>query len=629
MNSNNRDKWRAMYEGIARCNDAIIAMNDSLSMDSDAKESKLAELRFLRAFYYFELIKVFGPKLPWLDETNILFPGPIPNIFPIWSRVENDFQNSITSLPDVSDWAGHVNIWAAKAFYAKLLLYEKKYTEAKALFDDVIVNGKTTNGDNYALLDHFDDNFNILFNNSSESVFAQQAIVDGITNMKANPGYSLAYPYGNGAPGGCCGFFQPSQSLVNSYQVDEIGLPLFDPSHNTFPFNFVDLYNDDGITFDQFFMPDTLTPVDPRLDWTVGRRGIPYLDWGINPGSSWIRYQYYGGPYLPIKHVYRKVDVQAGRTGNVGGWAPGSTLNYNLMRFADVLLMAAECEVELGNFNTALSYVNQVRERADNSHVKNGERDAANYQIGIYPLFPDQQYAREAVRFERKLELAMEGHRFFDIIRWGEDYASQELNEGYLSHEMTHRSQFMEAIFDPCELYFTIPQSVTLNLPQTKHLGDSEFRLYATSLSGLPVTYSSSNTDVVIIKGDTLYIVGLGTAIVMASQSVKPDCLPASTDMKTITIIPDDNLGRNTIEERNMKLYPNPTTGLITILLPELNERSVLSMIDISGRTVYQLNLYGSNNKIITLDLNFLEPATYIITVISKNQIIRNRIIIE
>jgi len=313
----------------------------------------------------------------------------------------------------------------------------------------------------------------------------------------------------------------------------------------------------------------------------------------------------------------------------VGGWAPGSILNYNLMRFADVLLMAAECEVELGNLITALNYVNQVRVRAGNSHVQNGDRDAANYQIGTYPSFPDQQYAREAVRFERKLELAMEGHRFFDLVRWGEDYASQELNYGYLSHESSHRWHFSGAYFDPCLQYFTIPQSVILYLPQTKHLGDPEFELNATSASGLPVIFNSSNTSVVKITGDTLSIVGLGTATVTASQSVKPDCLSASTDSKTITIIPDENLSIANTAERKMLLYPNPTSDLITILLPELDGRSVLSVIDISGRTVYQQNIYMDHKEILNLDLSFLEPSTYIIIIRNKNRVIRNRFIKE
>ena len=242
-------------------------------MDPTAKKTKLAELRFLHAFYYFELIKVFGPNLPWVDETNMLHIAPLPNTNSVWANVENDFKQAIINLPGISDSAGHVNVWAAKAFYGKLLLFEGKYAQAKTVFDDVIGNGNTTSGAKYMLQTNFDNNFNILFNNNSESVFAQQASVDGLMNHKANPGYTIAYPYGSG-PGGCCGFFQPSQSLVNSFQVDVSGLPLFDPNHVTFPFNNSDLKNDLGLSSLDAYIPDTSTAVDPRLDWSLDDEGL-------------------------------------------------------------------------------------------------------------------------------------------------------------------------------------------------------------------------------------------------------------------------------------------------------------------------------------------------------------------
>jgi len=594
MNLYNLYKWNAMYEGIARCNDAITAVIDSFSLDLVAAEPMLAELRFLRAFYYFELIKVFGPRLPWIDETNMLHDTPVPNDFPIWTQVGNDFLEAIDGLPDVSASPGQPNISAARAFYGKLLLYQKKYIEAKVQFDAVINSGKTTSGESYALLPHFEDNFNIQYNNSTESVFAQQAKLDGV---RANPGYMLAYPYGSG-PGGCCGFFQPSQSLVNSYKVDENGLPLFDPLHETFPFNDTDLSNDEGIESWDFFMPDTVTPIDPRLDWTIGRRGIPYLDWGIHPGKDWIRDQQYGGPYSPIKNVYRAADVQAGRTGTVGGWAPGSELNFNLMRYADVLLMAAECAVELNDLNKALVYVNMIRSRAGVSHVKNGTQDAANYQIGLY-IFPNQQYAREAVRFERKLELAMEGHRFFDLVRWGSDYAVKELNSGYLDHESTLREQFAGALFDTCALYFPIPQSVTLYLPQTRDFSDPPFMLHATSPSGLPVHFSVNDTTVVKIQGDMLYITGPGMATVTAYQSVKPGCLPASIDEKVI-LITDTTVAKLTAGYiLNDVSTPGGHDGWIDL--------------SVSGGTPPYF--YSWNTGAFTQDINFLYEGTYTVTI--------------
>ncbi len=528
------DKWTAMFEGVNRVNDAIIALGDSAGMSTLAKTTKQAELRFLHAFYYFELIKVFGPVLPWVDENNMLHNGPLP-ASTVWSNVEQDFTLAIANLPDIADSAGHVNIWAAKAFYGKLLLFEGQFSQAKTVFDDVMANGKTTLGTKYGLNTNFDNNFNILYNNSLESVFAQQASVDGVRNHKANPGYNIAYPYGSG-PGGCCGFFQPSQSLVNSYQVDVSGLPLFDPNHSLFPYNNSDLKNDLGLMSTDSYSPDTITPVDPRLDWTVGRRGIPYLDWGIDPGANWVRDQVNGGPYVPIKNVFRFADKQAGRTGMVDGWSPGSSLNFNLMRYSDVLLMAAECEVELGNLAGAMSYVNQVRARADNSHVKNGAADAAKYQIGLYASFPDQQYAREAVRFERKLELAMEGHRFFDLARWGGYYAASEINQGFVLHESTQKPWFNIAYLDTCKLHFVIPQYVKLYLPQEKHLGDSAITLNSYTTNGLPVNYSLSDTTIAKFINGKLYFLAEGIESITAIQEMKPGCLAPSTDTKEFLV---------------------------------------------------------------------------------------------
>ncbi|MGB9747447.1 MAG: RagB/SusD family nutrient uptake outer membrane protein [Bacteroidales bacterium] len=455
------DKWGTNYDGIRRCNDGIVIVEETPlggEVTDEWKAMKTGELRFLRGFYYFELAKVFSAKLPYLDEQVIKdnINNPIvANDAEIWDKIEADFSYAAENLP--SNWtsygggAGRANSWAAKAYLAKVKMFQRKFAEALPILQDVIAHGETANGQKYDLEDHFEYNFDLDHDNGKESVFAIQNNINDGTRIHGNPGHSLNYPYGSSAPGGCCGFFQPSYSLVNSYKVDVNGLPFLD----SIVFQ-VDLKNDEGLESSDPFTPDNTTPLDPRLDWTVGRRGIPYLDWGLHPGKDWIRDQQYGGPYSPKKNVYRKKDADAGMTELQDWWAPGSATNTGLMRFADVLLLAAECQAETNSGDLGLAYVNKVRERASHSVVKFDDgTPAANYQIGLYPSFPDKTYALKAIRYERKLELAMEGHRFFDLVRWGT--AQTELN-AYINKEKKKRQQFVGASFDvPCDLYFPIP----------------------------------------------------------------------------------------------------------------------------------------------------------------------------
>ena len=195
--------------------------------------------------------------------------------------------------------------------------------------------------------------------------------------------------------------------------------------------------------------------MDPRLDWSVGRRGIPFWDWGPHPGYSWIRDQNYAGPFSPKKHVYSKKDVG---TLTSTGWHNVTAKDAYLIRYADVLLMAAEAEIEVGSLDKAREYINMVRARAKNPASWVAGADA-NYVINTYSsAFPSKDYARSAVRFERRLELAEEGHRFFDLVRWG--IAAETLN-AYLAKEKTKRIYKQTAVFTKGKNeYFPIPASI-------------------------------------------------------------------------------------------------------------------------------------------------------------------------
>ncbi len=454
-------KWRSLYEGIARAN-ATIRVTTALTQEqiSDADKNQiLAEARFLRGFYHLDAKKMWN-KIPYVNE-NVKYGtalADVSNSVDAWPMIMEDLDFARKTLTPTKAQVGRVNKWAAEAFYAKALLFQQKFAEALPILTDVINNGVTSGGIKYNLSPSYHDQFNADAENlpttRAESVFAYEASInDGSGGQNANWEHILNFPHNNG-PGGCCGFFQPTFDFVISFRTTAAGLPLLDNSYNS-PANLVK--NDMGLEAADAFTPDAGN-LDPRLDWTVGRRGIPFLDWGPHPGKSWIRDMGNGGPYTPKKMSYYR--EQTGKLTDGTSWTSGLTAtNYKLMRFADVLLMAAEAEAEAGTLAKATEYVNRVRQRASNpaTWVKNGANNAANYVIGTYPVFADKDYARAAIRMERKLELGMEGHRFFDLVRWG--IAEQEIDRMLANEKLKLAAVYGNADFvSPKHLYFPIPQ---------------------------------------------------------------------------------------------------------------------------------------------------------------------------
>lgn len=418
------EKYSILYEGVARTNATLRLLSTARENVSEADKIRIeAEAKFLRGHYFFELKKNFNDT-PYLDEEWDEVT-PVSNDQDLWPFIEADFQFAFDHLPGTQIAPGRANKWAAGAYLAKTYLYQEKFEEAKAIFDLVIADGTTASATPYGLVPNYADLFRSINDNNEESIFAVQAAAGTGSIFNANPALVLNFPFGGqSAPGGCCGFFQPSLDLANSFRTSSTGLPLLDSSYNE-PGNA--LMTDMGLTSTDDFTPDRGN-LDPRLDHSIGRRGIPYLDWGLHPGAAWIRSQAYGGPYSPKKFSYYQSG--SGVENDVSSWTPGYTaVNYSIIRFADVLLMAAEAEIELNNLGRALEYVNRVRARAMASPLPDAE---ANYLISPYPAFASQAEARTAVRFERKLELSGEGHRFYDLVRWG--IAAENLN-AYLQHE--------------------------------------------------------------------------------------------------------------------------------------------------------------------------------------------------
>ncbi len=494
-------KWRGLYEGISRANSVLSVLPNvplAEGVFSEADRARIeGEARFIRGHFYFELRRFFN-RVPWIDENTDAIT-PQPNDQEIWPMIEADFRFAYENLPETMAQVGRPNKWAAASYLAKAYMYQQKFSEAKTLYDQIIPNGRTSNGLPYDLVT-LAQVHNPVYKNHAESVFAIQASAsDGTGGIQnANPGMMLNYPYNS--PFRCCGFYQPTQFLVNAYQTVD-GLPMVDNHLAT------SVRWDNGILSNVQFTPHEGT-LDPRLDWTVGRRGVPFHDWGPHPGERWIRDQAYSGPYAAKKHIWWRKDDQD--VNNPSQWAPGTSYNIPIIRFADVLLMAAEAEIEAGSLGQALQYINRVRARAADPagwirnefneefafavvdsqaemlalditsgswvvrndtgttfvYLGGGTTDIANwneytvpnYEISLYNDLGSQAQARAIVRFERKLELALEGHRFFDLNRWG--IAQTEINR-FMDYEGAFfpASYLNEGRFSTNKNeYFPIPQ---------------------------------------------------------------------------------------------------------------------------------------------------------------------------
>lgn len=497
-------KWKVVYEGVYRANNVINMIDkikDELSsvkgVSKDFYTEAIAQARFFRGFWHFEGMKLFGAAIPYVGSeefasdvnpkvSNVDESG---NYIYIWDKVAEDLQFAYDNLPDI--WAsdkGRVNKWAAAAFLAKLRLYQSSpyngtngssdhWADAKALLEAIIANGQDNNGTKFKLADTYEDLFTAGSADwSGESVFDIQRTISGsqvITNSIEGSWYT-APPGGMGTSG--WGFYQPSYELVNSHIVDENGLPYLDKSYQDKP----------ALTTLTDNIPHTDLEVftDPRLDISTGRFDVPYWDWTV-PSilDGWVRDIANGGPYMNKKRQPKKADK--GGT-SVSTETSSTAKNYHLIRYADVLLWYAEVLIHDGNYKEAGEYINEVRARAANSYVKgvdaatmlptstsyvlddkvNGKLDsnaAANYRVGLYPdsQFNSKDGALAALRFERKLELAMEGHRWYDLARWGIAY--DEISN-YITYEKKHLGKFANCVYNAKWVTLPIPndQIVTM-----------------------------------------------------------------------------------------------------------------------------------------------------------------------
>ncbi len=454
------EKWEWIYKGSKRVNVALQTMAMVKDLPEAFRKSRNGELHFLRALFYFEGIKIFGPYIPWVDETITDNDPKVHNDIDIYEKVLSDLDIAIQDLPEKQDLPGRANLWAAKALKAKVLMQKGDLTAAKPILKEVLEKGITSNGKKYDLEDDLTANFSSYNDNGKESIFAVQFSSD---YNNANSGMSLCYPHGGaGSPGGCCGFYQPSNELANSFKVDKDGLPLLDNSYRDEPYVTV---RNTATGEDAPLSVNTNVAVDPRIDFAIGRFGIPYKDWGF-PKNNWVRDVGNGGFFMPKKHVYTKKEQDEGlAAGNLhDGWAPGSAINLQYLSVRDCILLYAECLANDNDLEGAMEMVNKIRERAakDVNIIKIDGVPAGNYKIGLYPktnaAYTNKEMCIKAIRMERKLELAMEGQRWFDLARWGGSYMSQEL-ANYINFEKKFLAKFATAVvLSPEKTMFPIPE---------------------------------------------------------------------------------------------------------------------------------------------------------------------------
>lgn len=457
-------KWFNVYCGISRCNSAIRALRKVDKSIIKEKDTRIAEVRVIRDHWYFDLVRLFN-RIPYMDidlpenEYTSVRNDEFTREQHL-TRIADDLIDAANDLPETQPEIGRINRRIALAYAAKVKLYlayeQDPLTNAvvninKDVLREVVDLIDGISG--YDLLDDFQQLDMLEHENGPESVFAIQFSKNDGSGSEGRINWSMLLNSmtGPGCPWQGDGFFLPSQDLINAYQTDANGLPLFDyqqrPDYGT-------------VVFDQsgdYSLANVNGNVDPRLDFVTGRPTIRYKTFTERACGLWVRNSDSYG-YNNTKRFWLSPESPQATQ----GWPWGASgLNWQIIRYADLLLYKAEALIEIGGngIEEARQLINRVRQRAMNSdYVKDfndPDKDAANYKIGLYPATGwTQDYARQALRTEMRLEKAMEGERFFDLVRWG---IAKETMNNYFAAEKDNRVYYQNATFDDGEEYFPVP----------------------------------------------------------------------------------------------------------------------------------------------------------------------------
>jgi hypothetical protein len=437
------DIWRAYFYAVVRCNKTIQLLNTIPDDAFPLRQTRISEVKVLRGWFYYHL-KLHYRTFPYLDEnTPVGTEQDVPNNLTetqLWDKIIADFSQG-SNLPFTSLSNNRVNKYVAYALLCKAYMFTQNYPLASNYADSIINSG----------VYHLQSDLQGLYSDPNQEDDGEN-IFSLAVNVQAGAASNVRFNWGDlwvippGPYGGGDGFDRPSQNLVNAFKVDANGLPLLDN------------FNDSDLS-----PANVTTPVDPRLDLAIGRPGITWKDYTVEPYStSWARTLDVYGPYSKKKNViYVNSPLRAGGTTDFP-WA-GGALNFPFLKISDIMLLKAEALIEMNqDLDQARGLINQIRQRAQNTPwVKsfgNNSANAANYQIGLYPSTGwTQDYARKAVRFERRLELCLEGQRFFDLVRWG---ITNTYINNYYNGEKIKRTYLTTASYNGPKIdYYPIPQT--------------------------------------------------------------------------------------------------------------------------------------------------------------------------